>query len=80
MNIMSSMGIVDFVVSFDQDTPKKLIEYISPNVLVKGGDYKEDNIVGAKFIKENGGKIHIVDFQANLSTSNIVNSLKKASI
>lgn len=80
MNIISSMGIVDFVVSFNQDTPKELIEYISPNVLVKGGDYKADNIVGAKFVKENGGNVHVVDFQANLSTSNIVKSLKEKSI
>lgn len=80
MNIIASIGIVDFVVAFNQDTPQELIKYTKPDVLVKGGDYNKNNIVGAKFIKKNGGKIHIVDFKSNLSTSNIIKSLKEASI
>lgn len=75
MNVMASLGIVDFVVSFDQDTPKELIEYLSPDVLVKGGDYQEEKVAGADFVKKSGGKVAIIEYQVGLSTTNIVKKI-----
>ena len=78
MNVMASLGIVDFVVSFDQDTPKELIEYLSPDVLVKGGDYQEEKVAGADFVKKSGGKVAIIEYQVGLSTTNIVKKISAA--
>ncbi|MBU4269570.1 D-glycero-beta-D-manno-heptose 1-phosphate adenylyltransferase [Candidatus Dependentiae bacterium] len=75
MHVMSSLGIVDFVVSFEQDTPKELIEYLSPDVLVKGGDYKAENVAGADFVKKSGGQVAIIEYQVGLSTTNIVKKI-----
>ncbi|KKP22582.1 MAG: Bifunctional protein HldE [candidate division TM6 bacterium GW2011_GWF2_28_16] len=72
MSIMASIGIVDFVVSFDQDTPKELIEYLHPDVLVKGGDYKPEFVAGGDFVRANGGSVVIVNYQSGFSTTNIV--------
>lgn len=72
MNIMASIGVVDFVVSFEQDTPKELIEYLNPDVLVKGGDYKPEFVAGGDFVRANGGSVVIVNYQNGFSTTNIV--------
>ncbi|MBD3272954.1 D-glycero-beta-D-manno-heptose 1-phosphate adenylyltransferase [Candidatus Dependentiae bacterium] len=76
INIMSALSVVDYVVPFSQDTPRELIEYLKPDVLVKGGDYKKENIAGADFVLKSGGFVKVVDYQKNLSTTNLVNSLK----
>ncbi len=75
--ILSGIGVIDFIVSFNEDTPKEIIEYLSPDILVKGGDYKKESIVGYDFVKSNGGHIHIVNYQADLATTNIVNKIKQ---
>ena len=77
INIMAAIGIVDFVVPFSQDTPKELIEYLNPDILVKGGDYKKDKIAGADFVLLNGGRVEVVDYQPNLSTTSLVVAAKK---
>ena len=77
ISVMSALGMVDFVVPFSQDTPKELIEHLKPDVLVKGGDYKKDKIAGADFVLSNGGKVEVVDYQPNLSTTNLVIMAKK---
>ncbi len=70
--ILASLKMVDFVVIFDEDTPYNLIKSIKPDVLVKGGDYKNKTIIGSNVAK----KVAIVDFVANKSTSNIINKIK----
>ncbi|MFH1462083.1 MAG: D-glycero-beta-D-manno-heptose 1-phosphate adenylyltransferase, partial [bacterium] len=77
LNIMSAFGVVDFVVIFDEDTPKELIEYLNPDVLVKGGDYSKDKIAGADYVLSNGGSVEVVDYQPDLSTSNLVAAVQK---
>ena len=77
---MASIGIVDFVVPFSQDTPKELIEYLNPDVLVKGGDYKKDKIAGADFVLSNGGMVEVVDYKPNLSTTSLVMAAKKIEV
>ena len=74
-NILASLLVVDAVVVFDEDTPKDIIELLSPNVLVKGGDYCFEDIVGADFIVKNGGKVEVIPTVDGFSSSNIINKL-----
>jgi D-beta-D-heptose 7-phosphate kinase/D-beta-D-heptose 1-phosphate adenosyltransferase len=70
--LLASLIMVDAVVIFDEDTPLELIKSIMPDVLVKGGDYTWDQIVGAKEVTENGGKVVINPIVEGFSTSNII--------
>jgi len=70
--MMAAIGVVDFVVPFDQDTPQALIEYLRPDVLVKGGDYKPETIVGYDFVTSYGGRVEIIDFVSGRSTTNLI--------
>ncbi len=74
--ILKSIVYIDEVIVFNEDTPIKLIEKISPDLLIKGSDYLEEEIVGAEYVKKNGGKIMRVNLIPNLSTSNIINKLQ----
>ena len=74
--ILKSILYVDEVIIFNEDTPIKLIEQISPDLLIKGSDYLEEEIVGADFVKNKGGKIMRVNLIPNKSTSNIIKKLK----
>lgn len=75
--VMDGLKPVDIVVFFDEDTPLALIQEISPNVLVKGGDYKADTIVGADFMKQTNGKVVIIPFLEGKSTTKIIEKINK---
>ena len=70
--LLSGLSAVDAVTSFDEDTPAALIEALRPDVLVKGGDYKEDEIVGAETVKAGGGDVVIVPLLEGRSTTGII--------
>jgi len=74
--IVSSIRYVTFVIAFDEDTPIKLIEAIKPDILLKGGDYKEDEIIGAEYVKSYGGEVIISPLVAGVSTSQIMTKIK----
>ena len=74
---LAAFGFIDAVVEFDEDTPEKLIELISPQTLVKGGDYKIEKIVGAQWVSQNGGETIVIPFIEGYSTTNFLNHLKK---
>lgn len=67
---VASFEYVDLVVLFEEDTPINLITNLMPDILVKGGDYKIQNIVGAKEVLAHGGEVKTIDFVAGFSTSN----------
>ena len=67
---------VDFVIIFNNETPKDLITKIMPNVLVKGGDYKKNDIVGSKEVISAGGEVKIVPLTEGFSTTSIIRSMK----
>lgn len=71
--LLSSIEVVDCVVIFEEETPLRLIEVVCPNVLVKGGDYNKEDIVGHDFVKKNGGSVEIVSFLKGKSTTGILN-------
>ncbi len=74
--VLSGLKSVDYVVYFEEDTPFELISQIIPDVLVKGGDYKIDDIVGADIVRANNGKVVTIQFVEGKSTSNIINKMK----
>ena len=74
--LLASLHFVDAVVLFDEDTPYELIKIVQPNILVKGSDYKEEDIVGYDIVKSNGGSIKTIDFLEGYSTSSIIEKLK----
>ncbi len=73
--ILANFVMVDAVVLFDEDTPYNLITAILPDVLVKGGDYTIDKIVGAKEVIENGGKVVINEIVEGYSTTGLIKKL-----
>ncbi len=75
--ILDALESVDLVVIFDQETPAKIIKTLLPNVLVKGGDYTPDTIVGADIVTENGGEVKVIPFRSGQSTSSIVEKIIK---
>ena len=75
--IIASLIIVDAVVIFDEDTPLELIKAVKPDVLVKGGDYTIDQIVGAKEVMESGGKVLINPIVEGYSTTGILEKIKR---
>lgn len=74
--LLASLRFVDVVVLFDEDTPYELIKIVLPDVLVKGGDYSENTIVGADIVKANGGEVVTIPIVAGYSTSKILKVIK----
>jgi len=77
MSVLAALGSVDWVVEFNEETPQRLVTEIMPDVLVKGGDYKIDQIAGAKEVLEKGGKVEVLDFLDGVSTTKIIESMNK---
>lgn len=73
--ILAALGAVDFAVIFNEDTPLELIKKIKPNVLVKGGDWKVEQIVGSDFVMSYGGQVKSLQFVDGRSTTNIINKI-----
>ncbi len=74
--LMASLVMVDAVILFEEDTPLNLISTLLPDVLVKGGDYTIDQIVGAKEVMANGGEVKIVPILEGFSTTGIIERMK----
>lgn len=74
--LLSAFFFVDAIVIFDNDTPADLINAVMPNVLVKGGDYTIENIVGAKEVMINGGEVKTINFVEGYSSTSIINKIR----
>ncbi len=72
---LASLVFVDAVILFGEETPLQLITEVRPNVLVKGGDYTIDTIVGASEVQDNGGEVVVIPFLEGHSTTSIVNKI-----
>ena len=70
---LTKINDIDAVILFNDDTPIKLIKQLMPDILFKGSDYKEEEIIGSDIIKKYGGKVVLVDFLPGYSTTNIIN-------
>ncbi len=73
--ILAALQFVTYVVIFDEDTPYKLISEIKPNILIKGSDYKKEDIVGYDIVTKNAGEVLTIDFIDGYSTTSIINKL-----
>jgi len=74
--LLSQMNPVDAVVIFDQPTPAELIELIQPDIVVKGGDYKPEEVVGKDTVERRGGKVVIIPLTKGYSTTGIADSIR----
>jgi rfaE bifunctional protein nucleotidyltransferase chain/domain len=75
MALLSALECVDWVVPFSEDTPERLICKILPDVLVKGGDYKPEEIAGGECVSQNGGEVQIIEFIEGHSTTDIIKAI-----
>jgi D-beta-D-heptose 7-phosphate kinase/D-beta-D-heptose 1-phosphate adenosyltransferase len=73
--VAASLEAVDYVTLFDETTPLKLIEYLRPDCLVKGGDWKEEAVVGSDAVRSWGGKVVLIPMVEGASTTNIVEKI-----
>ena len=71
LHLLAALEVVDAVVLFDEDTPYELIKKIQPDILVKGADYKIENIVGYDIVTSRGGSVKTIEFIEGYSTTNI---------
>jgi rfaE bifunctional protein nucleotidyltransferase chain/domain len=70
--VLSALFCVDHVVLFDEPDPRRLIEAVCPDVLVKGADWRENEILGGDFVRQSGGRIERVDLEPGISTTRII--------
>ena len=75
--VLAGLECVDYITVFNEPDPLKLIQALKPDVLVKGSDWKEEDIIGADVVKEGGGKVVRVDVVPDISTSRIIQRIVK---
>ena len=75
--VLASLEVVDYVVGFDEDTPFELIKEVIPDVLVKGGDYRPEDVVGRDIVEGHGGKLVLAPFKDGYSTTSLIQRIKK---
>nr|Q31IC2.1 RecName: Full=Bifunctional protein HldE; Includes: RecName: Full=D-beta-D-heptose 7-phosphate kinase; AltName: Full=D-beta-D-heptose 7-phosphotransferase; AltName: Full=D-glycero-beta-D-manno-heptose-7-phosphate kinase; Includes: RecName: Full=D-beta-D-heptose 1-phosphate adenylyltransferase; AltName: Full=D-glycero-beta-D-manno-heptose 1-phosphate adenylyltransferase [Hydrogenovibrio crunogenus XCL-2] len=80
MELLSALSCVDWVVPFNEETPERLICKLAPDVLVKGGDYKPDEIAGAQCVWDKGGEVAVLSFWEGYSTTRMVDKIQEAEI
>jgi D-beta-D-heptose 7-phosphate kinase/D-beta-D-heptose 1-phosphate adenosyltransferase len=73
--VLAALHAVDYITIFSEPTPLKLIQFVRPDVLVKGADYRKDQVVGAEFVESYGGRIHLAALKPGYSTSSIAQKL-----
>ncbi len=74
--VVAALGCVDFVVIFEEPDPQALVDLLRPDVLVKGGDWREEDVIGRESVASWGGKVAIIPHKKGLSTTNIVERIK----
>ncbi len=77
MAVLAGLSVVDWVISYSDDTPERLLKMLQPDVLVKGGDYSVDQVVGADIVRSYGGDIRVLGVIKNLSTTSIIDRVAK---
>ena len=76
MEVLAALVCVDYVVRFDESTPRKVIETLQPDVLVKGGDWAVDRIVGKDIVEARGGRVKSIPLTPNISTSLLIERIQ----
>jgi D-beta-D-heptose 7-phosphate kinase/D-beta-D-heptose 1-phosphate adenosyltransferase len=73
--ILCALSCVDYVCIFDEETPDRIIRQVAPDILVKGGDYSPDEIVGANFVRERGGEVVVIKALEGRSTQSLIDAI-----
>lgn len=73
--VLSALSCIDYVTIFQEATPLKLIQTIKPDVLIKGADWKNKKIVGQEFVEKNGGRVELIKYLPQFSTTKIINKI-----
>ncbi|MFN4258192.1 MAG: D-glycero-beta-D-manno-heptose 1-phosphate adenylyltransferase [Gemmataceae bacterium] len=76
--VLAALESVNYITVFDEATPLQLIELLRPDVLVKGGDYRKDDVIGASFVESYGGRVHLSPFRPGFSTTEVLRKLQAA--
>ena len=74
-HILAALDCIDYVVVFDEDTPLDVITVLRPDILVKGGDYTPEGVVGRELVESYGGRVELINFVDGKSTTNIINKI-----
>jgi D-beta-D-heptose 7-phosphate kinase/D-beta-D-heptose 1-phosphate adenosyltransferase len=74
-HILAALDCIDYLVIFDEDTPLELIEALRPKILVKGGDYSPEGVVGKDLVESFGGRVELIQFVDGKSTTNIIEKI-----
>jgi len=77
MAVLAGLSAVDWVVSFSEDTPERIVKHILPDVWVKGGDYQVEDLPEARSVLENGGQVEVLQFVDGCSTSDIIKRVQQ---
>jgi D-beta-D-heptose 7-phosphate kinase/D-beta-D-heptose 1-phosphate adenosyltransferase len=77
-HVLAALDCIDYVIIFDEDTPLRLIEMLRPQVLVKGGDYTREGVVGHDIVESYGGRVELVEFVDGKSTTNIIEKIRRS--
>jgi D-beta-D-heptose 7-phosphate kinase/D-beta-D-heptose 1-phosphate adenosyltransferase len=75
MAVLAGLAAVDWVISFDGDTPESLLRELQPDILVKGGDYTKEQVVGWQIVEGYGGQVNVLTFFDDCSTTGIVKKI-----
>jgi D-beta-D-heptose 7-phosphate kinase/D-beta-D-heptose 1-phosphate adenosyltransferase len=75
LRLLQGLSVIDYLCVFEEDTPLELIKNVSPNVLVKGEDWKDKGVVGEAFVKTYGGKVELIKLLPGISTSIIIDKI-----
>ena len=75
LTVLNALSIVDYLVVFEEDTPINLIKRLKPNILVKGADWKDKTVVGQDIVEANGGRVELIEFANDISTSKIIEKI-----
>jgi D-beta-D-heptose 7-phosphate kinase/D-beta-D-heptose 1-phosphate adenosyltransferase len=78
MAVLAALEAVDWVVPFTEDTPQRLIQLVAPDILVKGGDYRPEQVVGGDFVRRQGGRVVILDIEHGCSTTATIEAIQRA--
>ncbi len=73
--LLAALACVDYVTIFDEDTPYEMIKALKPDILIKGADWKAEEVVGYDIVKKNGGKLELAQYIPDLSTTKIIESI-----
>lgn len=76
--LLAALGFVDGVVIFDEEDPFKVIELLMPNILVKGGDWAEDEIIGSDVVKKGGGEVKRIPYILGHATTDIIKKIRES--